>query len=171
MCQLSIPIRWVQNGARRKANIFWIWFSYFSGAKFWIHVPCLRSVYHFLVHFRLGLSRYDYGIYCEVSTSAKRVIFVCSLLCSLTNEIVSFNKLFVSLTNHAFTCRGLRSKHLTRLEHQLADNIKATQSRIWNGVTKDVGYLRRILNEVYVMKFKVRKNCCIRLRLRDRMQN
>lgn len=56
-----------------------------------------------------------------------------------------------------FTCRGLRSKHLTRLEHQLADNIKATQSRIWNGVTKDVGYLRRILNEVYIMKFKVNK--------------
>lgn len=51
--------------------------------------------------------------------------------------------------------RGLRSKHLTRLEKQLSDNIKSTQSRIWQGVTKDVSYLRRILNEVYMMKFRV----------------
>lgn len=49
----------------------------------------------------------------------------------------------------------MRSKHLARLEHQLSENIKATQSKIWNGVTKDVSYLRRILNEVYMMKFKV----------------
>lgn len=54
-----------------------------------------------------------------------------------------------------FVFRGLRSKHLTRLEKQLADNIKSTQSRIWHGVTKDVSYLRRILNEVYLMKFRV----------------
>lgn len=53
-----------------------------------------------------------------------------------------------------FIAKGLRSKHLTRLEKQLTDNIKSTQSRIWNGVTKDVSYLRRILNEVYIMKFR-----------------
>lgn len=49
----------------------------------------------------------------------------------------------------------MRSKRVARLEHQLSENIKATQNRIWQGVTKDVGYLRRILNEVYLMKFKV----------------
>lgn len=49
----------------------------------------------------------------------------------------------------------MRSKRITRLEHQLSGNIKATQHRIWQGVTKDVGYLRRILNELYMMKFKV----------------
>ncbi|XP_055295256.1 open rectifier potassium channel protein 1 isoform X2 [Sitodiplosis mosellana] len=54
----------------------------------------------------------------------------------------------------SFIAKGLRSKHITRLEHQLSENIKATQSRIWNGVTKDVSYLRRILNEVYLMRFK-----------------
>lgn len=53
-------------------------------------------------------------------------------------------------------CRGMRSKRMARLEHQLSENIKTTQNRIWQGVTKDVGYLRRILNEVYMMKFKVR---------------
>lgn len=53
-------------------------------------------------------------------------------------------------------CRGMRSKRIARLEHQLSENIKTTQNRIWQGVTKDVGYLRRILNEVYMMKFKVR---------------
>lgn len=37
----------------------------------------------------------------------------------------------------------------------MSSNIKATQNRIWSGVTKDVGYLRRILNELYILKFKV----------------
>jgi hypothetical protein len=36
-------------------------------------------------------------------------------------------------------------------------NIKETQKKIWNGVTKDVGYIRKILNEVYFLKFKVRR--------------
>lgn len=51
--------------------------------------------------------------------------------------------------------RGMRSKRITRLEHQLSENIKLTQNRIWSGVTKDVSYLRRILNEIYMLKFKV----------------
>ncbi|KAM7347804.1 open rectifier K[+] channel 1 isoform 1-T2 [Cochliomyia hominivorax] len=53
-----------------------------------------------------------------------------------------------------FITRGLQSKKLSQLEQQLSSNIKATQHRIWSGVTKDVGYLRRILNELYIMKFK-----------------
>ncbi|XP_059222681.1 open rectifier potassium channel protein 1 [Stomoxys calcitrans] len=53
-----------------------------------------------------------------------------------------------------FITRGLQSKKLARLEQQLSTNIKATQHRIWSGVTKDVGYLRRILNELYILKFK-----------------
>lgn len=54
-----------------------------------------------------------------------------------------------------FIARGMRSKRIARLEQQLSDNIKLTHTRIWNGVTKDVGYLRRILNEIYLMKFRV----------------
>lgn len=57
--------------------------------------------------------------------------------------------------------RGMRSKRITRLEHQLSENIKITHNRIWNGVTKDVSYLRRILNEIYMLKFKVQRNCSI----------
>lgn len=53
-----------------------------------------------------------------------------------------------------FISKGLRSKKLMMLEYQLSENIKATQHRIWSGVTKDVGYLRRILNELYILKFK-----------------
>lgn len=49
----------------------------------------------------------------------------------------------------------MQSKRVARLEHQLSENIKATQQRIWTGVTKDVGFLRRILNEINLMKFKV----------------
>lgn len=55
-----------------------------------------------------------------------------------------------------FIARGMRSKRIARLEQQLSDNIKVTHQKIWSGVTKDVGYLRRILNEIYLMKFRVR---------------
>lgn len=51
--------------------------------------------------------------------------------------------------------RGLQSKKLAYLEQQLSSNLKATQNRIWSGVTKDVGYLRRMLNELYILKVKV----------------
>ncbi|XP_037038523.1 open rectifier potassium channel protein 1-like [Bradysia coprophila] len=53
-----------------------------------------------------------------------------------------------------FIAKGLQSKRIARLEHQLSENLKATQSRIWSGVTKDVSFLRRILNEVNLMKVK-----------------
>lgn len=52
--------------------------------------------------------------------------------------------------------RGLQSKKLAYLEQQLSSNLKATQNRIWTGVTKDVGYLRRLLNELYILKVKVK---------------
>lgn len=48
----------------------------------------------------------------------------------------------------------MRSKRILRLEQQLSDNIRLTHNRIWGGVTKDVSYLRRILNEVQMMKLK-----------------
>lgn len=54
-----------------------------------------------------------------------------------------------------FIARGMRSKRIARLENQLAENIKLTHQRIWHGVGKDVGYLRKILNEVYLMRFRV----------------
>lgn len=53
-----------------------------------------------------------------------------------------------------FLIKGLRSKRIKRIEHNLALNIKETQKKIWNGVTKDVGYIRKVLNEVYFLKFK-----------------
>lgn len=51
----------------------------------------------------------------------------------------------------------MQSKRVVRLEHQLSENIKITQQRIWSGVTKDVSYLRRIFNEIYMLRFKVNK--------------
>lgn len=54
----------------------------------------------------------------------------------------------------AFHFSGMRSKRILRLEQQLSDNIRLTHNRIWGGVTKDVSYLRRILNEVQMMKLK-----------------
>lgn len=58
-----------------------------------------------------------------------------------------------------FIARGMQSKKIRRFEQQLAENIKLTHNRIWSGVARDVGYLRRILNEVYIMRVRVKKNC------------
>ncbi|XP_046594345.1 open rectifier potassium channel protein 1 [Neodiprion lecontei] len=54
----------------------------------------------------------------------------------------------------SFISRGMRSKRITRIEHKLAMNLKHTQSKIWNEVNKDVNYLRRVFNEIYMMKLK-----------------
>lgn len=56
-----------------------------------------------------------------------------------------------------FIARGMQSKKVRQFEKQLAENIKLTHNRIWSGVAKDVGYLRRILNEIYIMRVRVRK--------------
>ncbi|XP_046422170.1 open rectifier potassium channel protein 1 [Neodiprion fabricii] len=54
----------------------------------------------------------------------------------------------------SFISRGMRSKRIARIEHKLAMNLKHTQSKIWNEVNKDVNYLRRVFNEIYMMKLK-----------------
>ncbi|XP_067011759.2 open rectifier potassium channel protein 1 isoform X2 [Anabrus simplex] len=53
-----------------------------------------------------------------------------------------------------FITRAMRSKKMARLEHKLAENLRMTQSKIWNGFTKDMAYLRRIINEMYLQKLK-----------------
>ncbi|XP_052868546.1 open rectifier potassium channel protein 1 [Anopheles cruzii] len=53
-----------------------------------------------------------------------------------------------------FIAKGISHKKIQRLEKALASNLIETQSRVWNGVTKDISYLRKILNEVYMLKFK-----------------
>ncbi|XP_063238441.1 open rectifier potassium channel protein 1-like [Bacillus rossius redtenbacheri] len=55
-----------------------------------------------------------------------------------------------------FLTRAMRSKRLARLEHKLAANLRHTHSRLWGGVTRDVAYVRRVLNELYLLKMKVR---------------
>lgn len=52
-----------------------------------------------------------------------------------------------------FIARGMQSKKIARLEQQLIDNLKLTHNRLWHGVSKDVSYLRRILNEANIMRF------------------
>ncbi|XP_055545751.1 open rectifier potassium channel protein 1 isoform X2 [Wyeomyia smithii] len=53
-----------------------------------------------------------------------------------------------------FIAKGLAHKKVQRLQKALAMNVMETQQRVWHGVTKDVSYLRKILNEVYMLKFK-----------------
>lgn len=54
-----------------------------------------------------------------------------------------------------FIARGMQSKKIARLEQQLMDNLKLTQNRLWQGISKDVSYLRRILNEANIMRYRV----------------
>uniref|UniRef100_A0A182IWY4 Potassium channel domain-containing protein n=1 Tax=Anopheles atroparvus TaxID=41427 RepID=A0A182IWY4_ANOAO len=53
-----------------------------------------------------------------------------------------------------FIAKGISHKKIQQLEKLVATNLKDTQHRVWNGVTKDISYLRKILNEVYMLKFK-----------------
>jgi hypothetical protein len=55
-----------------------------------------------------------------------------------------------------FITSAMRSKKVARLEHKLASNIKQTHSKLWSTLTRDVNYLRRVLNEMYVMTIKVK---------------
>jgi DNA integrity scanning protein DisA with diadenylate cyclase activity len=53
----------------------------------------------------------------------------------------------------SFISRAMRSK---TLEHLFLERLKQTHTKIWHQFTKDVVYIRRILNESYLLKFKVR---------------
>lgn len=37
---------------------------------------------------------------------------------------------------------------MLKLEHQLSMGLKDAQTKIWTGVTHDINYLRKILNEI-----------------------
>lgn len=54
-----------------------------------------------------------------------------------------------------FITSAMQSKKMARIERKLANNIKQTHSKLWNTFTRDVSYLRRVLNEMYVMTLKV----------------
>ncbi|KAH0535692.1 hypothetical protein KQX54_018257 [Cotesia glomerata] len=53
-----------------------------------------------------------------------------------------------------FITRGFKSKKITQLEHKLAVNIKHTQNKVFNQLTRDINYLRRIFNELQLSKVK-----------------
>lgn len=49
----------------------------------------------------------------------------------------------------------MKSKRVAKLEHKLAENIRATEHVVRQEVSKDLNFLRRLLNEVNLMKVKV----------------
>lgn len=54
-----------------------------------------------------------------------------------------------------FITRAMRSKRMARLERKLATNIRQTHSKLWNSFTRDVSYLRQVINAMYVLTLKV----------------
>lgn len=55
-----------------------------------------------------------------------------------------------------FISRAMRSKKMAKLERTLTKNLKQTHSKILNEFSRDVTYARRLLSELYLLKFKVR---------------
>ncbi|GAB0094942.1 open rectifier potassium channel protein 1 [Sergentomyia squamirostris] len=53
-----------------------------------------------------------------------------------------------------FLVKAYQSRRVKQLEHKLAASLKETQHRVWSGVTKDIGFLRKILNELHMLNFK-----------------
>ena len=54
-----------------------------------------------------------------------------------------------------FISRAYRSKRLYQIEKKLTKTLKQTQSRIWGEFMEDITYVRRVLNEMYLLKVKV----------------
>lgn len=78
----------------------------------------------------------------DIWYNAYKVFLVCWIMFGL-------GYLFMILS---FISRAMRSK---TLEHLFLERLKHTHSKIWHQFTKDVVYIRRILNESYLLKFKV----------------
>lgn len=53
----------------------------------------------------------------------------------------------------SFVARAMQAKKIVRLEEKFLAQI--THSKIWHGFVKDVGYVRRLINEMYFDKVKV----------------
>ncbi|XP_023702883.1 open rectifier potassium channel protein 1 isoform X2 [Cryptotermes secundus] len=53
-----------------------------------------------------------------------------------------------------FITRAMRSKKVAQLERKLATNLRQTHSKLWNTFTRDVSYLRHVINEMYVLTLK-----------------
>lgn len=53
-----------------------------------------------------------------------------------------------------FISRAMRCQQMSKIEQKLSHNLKVTQSRVWNEFMKDITYVRRMLNEMYLIKFK-----------------
>lgn len=89
------------------------------------------------------MNRYNHGF---------GVYFLVYQICILVWMTIGLGYLVMVI---GFLTRGLRSKKITRLEKIVKQNIKNTHEKIWRGFSKDIGYLRRLMNELYMAKFKV----------------
>ncbi|XP_008469491.1 uncharacterized protein LOC103506853 isoform X2 [Diaphorina citri] len=53
-----------------------------------------------------------------------------------------------------FISRAMRCQQMSKIEQKLSQNLKMTQSKVWNEFMKDITYVRRMLNEMYLIKFR-----------------
>lgn len=51
--------------------------------------------------------------------------------------------------------RAMKCKRVAKWEHVISQNIKATEHLVRQEVSKDLNFLRRLLNEVNFMKVQV----------------
>ncbi|XP_037038541.1 open rectifier potassium channel protein 1-like [Bradysia coprophila] len=53
-----------------------------------------------------------------------------------------------------FVAKAMKSKRVAKWEHKISQNIKATEHLVRQEVSKDLNFLRRLLNEVNLLKVK-----------------
>ncbi|XP_015125527.1 open rectifier potassium channel protein 1 [Diachasma alloeum] len=118
-------------------------FSYYEG---WSYDEAVY--YAFVTLTTIGFGDYVAG---QDNTKGSGVLFI--MYKSFLIAWISFGLGYVVMIM-AFITRGMRSKRIVRLEHKLAMNLKQTQSKIWSEFNKEVGYLRRVFNELQLSKVK-----------------
>ncbi|XP_063986413.1 open rectifier potassium channel protein 1 [Diachasmimorpha longicaudata] len=118
-------------------------FSYYEG---WSYDEAVY--YAFVTLTTIGFGDYVAG---QDNTKGSGVFFI--MYKSFLIAWISFGLGYVVMIM-AFITRGMRSKRIVRLEHKLAMNLKQTQNKIWSEFNKEVGYLRRVFNELQLSKVK-----------------
>ena len=59
----------------------------------------------------------------------------------------------------SFISQAMRCKKMADLERKLAQNLKHAHSKVLKEINRDVSSVRRLLNELYLLKYKVRMSC------------
>lgn len=90
--------------------------------------------------------------YCWLGIRSDDNQFCCQVRCT---RWIPLNIVMLIKTASLFIHRAMKSKRVAKWEHKISQNIRATEHLVRQEVSKDLNFLRRLLNEVNLMKVKV----------------